>query len=178
MAMSYKGNIILIGMPASGKSTVGVILAKILGKSFIDTDLLIQNKAGARLEEIIEKVGIDRFLQYEEEVLLGINVTDTVISTGGSAVYSDAGMKHLSEGGTLVYLKVGIAELKRRLKGLKERGVVIRPGESLEEMCETRSKLYEKYADMSVSEDGDQIEETVSAVVERTQLLPQSERRE
>ena len=164
--MSRKGNIILIGMPASGKSTVGVILAKICGKDFIDTDLVIHGKAGARLEEIIEKEGIDSFLKYEEEALLGINVTDTVIATGGSAVYSAAAMKHLSEGGTVVYLKVGLDELKRRLNGLKERGVVIRPGESLEEMYGLRSKLYESYADMCVSEDGSRLEDTVSAVAE------------
>ncbi|MCR4586040.1 MAG: hypothetical protein K5686_10000 [Lachnospiraceae bacterium] len=100
-----KGNIILIGMPASGKSTVGVILAKILGKSFIDTDLLIQNKAGTRLQDIIELKGIDSFLKYEEETLLGLNVKDTVISTGGSAVYSAAAMKHLSEGGEVKHLQ-------------------------------------------------------------------------
>ena len=162
-----KGNIILIGMPASGKSTVGVILAKILGKSFIDTDLLIQSKAGARLQDIIEQEGIDSFLKCEEEVLLGIDVTDTVISTGGSAVYSDAGMKHLSESGTVVYLKVGLEELKKRLNALKERGVVIRPGETLEDMYVHRSKLYETYADLCVSEDESRIEDTVCAVIDK-----------
>ncbi|MBO4336714.1 MAG: shikimate kinase [Lachnospiraceae bacterium] len=161
-----KGNIILIGMPASGKSTVGVILAKILGMDFMDTDILIQQSEGARLNEIIEKHGIDAFLDVEQNVLLEINVSDTVIATGGSAVYSEKAMKHLAKGGSIVYLKVELEELKRRLKDIRQRGVVLRAGESLEKMFEIRSALYEEYADITILEDGASIEDTVRAVTD------------
>lgn len=167
--MSYrdvkeKENIILTGMPTSGKSTVGVILAKILGKDFIDSDILIQKREGAALSEIIENKGIDGFLECEEQALLAINVSNTVIATGGSAIYSEAGMKHLSEEAVVIYLKIGQEDLKKRLKSIKERGVVMRPGESLEDMFATRSELYERYADITVEEEGASVEDTVNAV--------------
>ena len=167
--MSYrdvkeKENIILTGMPTSGKSTVGVILAKILGKDFIDSDILIQKREGASLSEIIESKGIDGFLKCEEQALLAINVSNTVIATGGSAIYSEAGMKHLSEEAVVIYLKIGQEDLKKRLKSIKERGVVMRPGESLEDMFAARSELYERYADITVEEEGASVEDTVNAV--------------
>ena len=160
------GNIILIGMPTSGKSTVGVILAKILGKDFIDSDIAIQKREGAALSVIIENKGIDGFLKCEEQALLDIKVSDTVIATGGSAVYSDAAMRQLSKEAVVIYLKIGKEELKKRLKSIKERGVVMRPGESLEDMYAVRSELYERYADMIVEEEGASIEDTVNAAVE------------
>lgn len=167
--MSYrdvkeKENIILTGMPTSGKSTVGVILAKILGKDFIDSDILIQKREGASLSEIIESKGIDGFLKCEEQALLAISVSNTVIATGGSAIYSEAGMKHLSEEAVVIYLKIGQEDLKKRLKSIKERGVVMRPGESLEDMYAARSELYERYADITVEEEGASVEDTVNAV--------------
>ena len=163
---NMRKNIILIGMPASGKSTVGVILAKVLGKDFIDTDIVIQQREGSRLNEIIAHYGIDEFLKKEEQALLSIDVENTVIATGGSAVYSDAAMKHLAAGSTVVYLRILLDELKNRLNDVKERGVVLRPDESIEEMYEKRSKLYEKYADITVIEDGNSIESTVRAAME------------
>lgn len=166
-----KKNIVLIGMPASGKSTVGVILAKILGKDFIDSDIVIQKREGAALSEIIESEGIDGFIKCEEQALLNINVSDTVIATGGSAVYSEAGMKHLSEEAVVIYLKLGLEDLKKRLKRIKERGVVMRPGESLEDMFAARSELYERYADITVKEEGASVEDTVNAVVEALRRL-------
>ncbi len=159
-------NIILIGMPASGKSTVGVILAKIMGMDFIDTDIVIQQREGLRLNEIIDRYGIEEFLKLEERALLDTDVSNTVISTGGSAVYSDAAMKHLSEASKVVYLKIGQDVMKNRLKDIKERGVVLRPGESIDDMYATRSKLYEKYAHVTVSEEGRSVEETVRMVME------------
>ncbi len=163
--MSNRNNIILIGMPASGKSTVGVILAKLLGMDFIDTDIVIQQRYGLRLNEIIERYGIDEFLKREEQTLLSIDVTNTVISTGGSAVYSETAMKHLSEGSKVIYLKVELDDMKNRLKDIKERGVVLRPEESIDKMYKTRSKLYERYADVTVSEVGKSIEDTVHMVM-------------
>ncbi len=158
-------NIILIGMPASGKSTVGVILAKILGMDFVDTDIEIQQKEQARLNEIIERCGVDGFLEKEEQAVLGLDVKRTVVATGGSVVYSDAAMKHLTEGGKIVYLKVEMEDLKKRLKDIRERGVVLRKDESFDSMFETITKLYEKYAQLVVSEDGSSIEDTVQSVI-------------
>ncbi|MBP5607053.1 MAG: shikimate kinase [Lachnospiraceae bacterium] len=157
-------------MPASGKSTVGVILAKILGKDFIDSDIVIQRRESAALSEIIDEKGIDGFLECEERSILDIDVTDTVIATGGSVVYSEAAMKHLSEGAAVIYLKIGPDDLKRRLKSIKERGVVMRPGESLEDMYAVRSGLYERYADITVEEKGASVEDTVNAAIEALRL--------
>jgi shikimate kinase len=154
-------------MPASGKSTVGVIVAKVMGMNFIDSDIVIQQRENAKLNELIEEYGIDDFLKREEQALLSINVNNTVIATGGSAIYSDAGMKHLSNNATIIYLKVSLDNLKDRLTDLKARGVVIRPGESIEQMYATRSVLYEKYADIIVEEKGTSIEDTVCLVMEQ-----------
>lgn len=162
-----KTNIVLIGMPASGKSTVGVILAKVLGMVFIDTDLVIQQKEDSFLYEIINDRGVDGFLACEEEALLSINTVNTVIATGGSAVYSERGMKHLSENGAIIYLKVEKDKLFDRLHEIRERGVVLRDGESLDEMYEERSVLYEKYADIIIDEGESSIEETVRRIIDR-----------
>lgn len=160
-----KQNIVLIGMPASGKSTVGVILAKILGMNFIDTDIVLQQQEGSRLSEIMKTGGVEGFLQTEEKVVLGIRAGNSMIATGGSVVYSDAAMKHLSGGATVVYLKVPFQRLKRRLHDLRGRGVVLWGGESLEEMFAERSVLYERYGDITIEEHG-KVEDTVRAVVE------------
>ncbi len=160
-----KRNVVLIGMPTSGKSTVGVIVAKILGKDFVDTDIVIQQREGKKLCEIIEDRGLDGFLRCEEEALLSIDPENTVIATGGSAVYSDKAMKSLGSGAKVVYLKVGKRELFGRLKEVKERGVVLRDGETLDEMYDERAMLYERYADITISEDGSTIEDTVNRVV-------------
>ena len=162
-----KTNIVLIGMPASGKSTVGVILAKVLGMDFIDTDLVIQQKEDSLLYEIINDRGVEGFLRCEEEALLSINTVNTVIATGGSAVYSERGMKHLSENGAIIYLKVEKDKLFDRLHEIRERGVVLRDGESLDEMYEERSVLYEKYADTIIDEGDSSIEETVRRIIDR-----------
>ncbi|MBQ6660782.1 MAG: shikimate kinase [Lachnospiraceae bacterium] len=164
------GNIILIGMPTSGKSTVGVILAKMLGMDFLDTDIVLQRKEGSKLQTIIETQGIDTFLRKEERAVLGIQTGHSVIATGGSVVYSEAAMKHLSEGGTVVYLKITPEKLKKRLTDVRGRGVVLRPGESLEEMFAERAALYERYGDITVTETGT-IEDTVREVLEELQKL-------
>ncbi len=162
-------NIVLIGMPASGKSTVGVILAKILGMDFIDTDIVIQQREHAKLDQIISERGIDGFLQCEEEALMSIQADNTVISTGGSAVYSDKAMQYLAQSASIVYLKVELARLQTRLNNLQERGVVLQPGETIENLYETRSVLYEKYADITISEEGLSVEETVRKVMKEVQ---------
>lgn len=159
-----KTNIVLIGMPASGKSTVGVILAKVLGKKFIDTDLVIQQRENALLADIIKEKGVEGFMKSEEEAILSVDENNTVIATGGSAVYGEKAMEHLKENGTVIYLKVEKAELFKRLKNIKERGVVLKQGETLEEMYDNRSVLYEKYADIIIEERKCTIEETIEKI--------------
>ena len=144
-------NIILIGMPSSGKSTAGVLLAKTLGYGFIDTDLLIQNEQKALLCDIIAAKGAEEFLR---------------IAPGGSAVYGERAMLHFREIGTVVYLKLSEREIERRLHNIVLRGVVMRtPGESVAQLYAERVPLYEKYAHVTVSCDGLSLEETVSAIV-------------
>ena len=159
-----KNNIVLIGMPASGKSTVGVILAKVLGKKFIDTDLVIQLREDALLADIIKEKGVEGFMKSEEEAILSVGENNTVIATGGSAVYGEKAMEHLKKNGTVIYLKVEKDELFKRLKNIKERGVVLKPGETLEEMYDNRSVLYEKYADIIIEERESTIEETIEKI--------------
>ena len=160
-----KSNIILIGMPTSGKSTVGVIAAKILGLNFIDTDLVIQQREGKLLCEIIDNYGIEGFLKCEESAILSLQETGALIATGGSVVYSEAAMHHLKQDGIIVYLKVDQNELFKRLHNVKERGVVLRPNETIEEMYRERCILYKKYADIIIDEGEKNLEETVAEVV-------------
>ncbi len=166
MCKAAANNIVLIGMPASGKSTVGVILAKILGMDFLDTDLLIQKRSGMRLPDLIEAKGISGFMSVEEEVCASVDVRDTVIATGGSVVYGRRAMEHLKHIGTVVYLKVGYEILMQRLHNVRQRGVVLKEGQSVSELYKERTVLYEAYADITVSEEGREIEETVTAVAE------------
>ncbi|MBR5897003.1 MAG: shikimate kinase [Lachnospiraceae bacterium] len=159
-----KTNIVLIGMPASGKSTVGVILAKVSGKKFIDTDLVIQQRENALLAEIIKEKGVEGFMKSEEEAILSVDENNTVIATGGSAVYGEKAMEHLKENGTVIYLKFEKGELFKRLHNIKERGVVLKPGETIGEMYDNRSVLYEKYADIVIEERDSTIEETIEKI--------------
>jgi len=161
-----KNNIVLIGMPASGKSTVGVILAKVLGMSFTDTDLIVQQRENALLSEIIAKEGTEGFLKKEENAILSIHPNNSVIATGGSAVYGEEAMKHLGRLGRIVYLKVSKKKLFLRLKNIKQRGVVLRNGESLEDMYEERSILYDRYADIVIEENNNTLEETLKVLIE------------
>ena len=157
-------NIILIGMPASGKSTVGVILAKLLGYDFIDTDLVIQRREGFRLSEIIDKRGIDGFLKAEEGACLALEAENSVIATGGSVVYSAAAMERFRGMGRVVYLEVDFDTLCLRLSDIRGRGVVLRPGQTLKMLWEERTPLYQKYADIAVREGVGTLEDTVDRV--------------
>jgi len=143
-------NIVLIGMPACGKSVTGVVLAKILKMKFIDTDLLIQEEAGKGLQNIISEDGIDAFKALEEKVLKGLNAENAVISTGGSAIYYDEAMQHLKENGVVVYIKANLKTVKSRLRNIKTRGVAMGKGQTLDDLYKQRVPLYEKYADITV----------------------------
>ena len=157
-------NLILIGMPASGKSTAGVVLAKLLGYRFLDTDLLIQSREGSRLPEILADRGVDGFLATEEAACVSIQAEHCVIATGGSVVYSEAAMAHLKSLGCIVYLEVELETLTGRLRDIQSRGVVLRPGQTLAELYRERVILYEKYADLVVHEAGGTLEDTVMQV--------------
>lgn len=160
-----KGNLIFIGMPASGKSTVGVVVAKQLGKRFVDSDLLIQEQEGKLLREIIAEVGEEEFLKIESHVNCNINVVNSVISPGGSVIYCEEAMEHFKKIGTIVYLKVSFQTIKRRIKDPKKRGVVLRTDQTLRNLYDERVRLYEKYADITISEDGCRIDETIVNVL-------------
>ena len=162
-----KSNIILIGMSGAGKSTLSVLLAKALGMSFTDTDLLIQQKSGKLLQHIIEKEGIPRFLQLEEEVLCSLSVTHTVIATGGSAVYSLRGMQHLKESGRVIYLSLPYEEVEKRLSNITTRGIVFLHHSTLQEVYEERLPLYEHYADLTFCCKGQDVEDSVSGLIAR-----------
>lgn len=159
-----KTNIVLIGMPASGKSTIGVILAKVLGMDFMDTDLLIQKQTGKRLAVLIEELGEQGFIALEEQILSQIDTENTIISTGGSAVYGMAAMEHFKTDSCIVYLEVSFAELEKRLSDIKGRGVVLKAGQTLEDLYLERIPLYEKYADRIFDESGKTVEDMVSAI--------------
>ncbi|MBE5858885.1 MAG: shikimate kinase [Butyrivibrio sp.] len=156
-----KDNIILIGMPASGKSTMGVVLAKILGYSFLDADLVIQKREGRKLSEIIEEQGIEYFIEIENRINSEIEDERCVIATGGSVVYGKEAMEHYKNIGTIVYLKVGMEELTKRLFDVKQRGVVMREGQTLLSLYNERSTLYERYADITIDEKNHNLEEVV-----------------
>ena len=160
-----KDNITLIGMPGVGKSTVGVVLAKVLGYRFLDSDLEIQEQTGKLLHELIEEYGGDGFLEIENRVNAGLEVSRSVIATGGSAVYGKEAMEHFKKIGTVVYLKVSYQTIKRRIRNPKKRGVVLREGQTFKDLYNERVPYFEKYADITVCEDGCRIEETIENVL-------------
>ena len=163
--MKQQENVILIGMSGAGKSTLGVLLAKALGKSFVDTDLIIQQHTGMRLQEILDTRGVDAVLQVEEEVVSGLDLRDTVIATGGSVVYSDKAMQALRKSGVTVYLQVPYDRLIKRLTNVSTRGIVFKNRNDLRSVYEERLPLYEGYADLTLEcGDGD-VEQTLEKLL-------------
>ena len=171
MKTEKKKNVVLIGMPGAGKSTIGVILAKVLGKDFIDADLVIQKKEGRLLREIIEQEGPDGFLAVEERVNAGICPDAAVIATGGSVVYGQRAMAHLGRIGAIVYLKLSYPAVESRLRDIRGRGVVLRDGQTLLDLYRERAVLYERYADVTVEEDGLGVEETLEKTLQALEML-------
>ena len=159
-------NITLIGMPGAGKSSIGVVLAKVLGYQFIDSDLIIQKEEKRTLSEIIEQDGPEGFKAVENRVNASIQVENTVIATGVSVVYCDEAMQHLRSEGVVVYLKISLHLLSKRLGNLKGRGVLLKDGQTLESLYEERTPLYEKYADIIVDEEDKDLEGSLQLVLE------------
>lgn len=162
-------NLVLIGMPGVGKSTIGVVLAKVIGYQFIDSDLVIQEKEKRLLHEIIAKEGIDGFIEIENKINASLLVEQSVIATGGSVVYCKDAMKHLKSIGQIVYLKLSYQQLEKRLSDIKGRGVVLRDGQTLRDIYDERTALYEKYADIIIDEERLTIEETITKITEAIQ---------
>jgi len=158
-------NIIIIGMPGAGKSTMGVVLAKTLGRNFIDTDIVIQERAGRLLQEIIDDEGPEAFLEIEEKILLSLHCRNAVIATGGSVVFSENAMEHVKVSGVVIYLKISCEEMVRRLSNITTRGIVLVAGQSLPEMYAQRIPLYEKYADITIDCSDDDFENCIGNVI-------------
>lgn len=169
--MAEKNNIILVGMPGAGKSTVGVVLAKIRGCRFLDSDLLIQEKYDALLHELIAKYGTEGFWKIEEEVNASIRTRRTVIATGGSVIYGPAAMAHFKEIGTIVYLKLSCETIRGRLGDLNKRGVTLRSGQTLDDLYRERVPLYEKYADITIDCEKKKIREIAEELGNRSELV-------
>ena len=161
-------NIILTGMPGSGKSTIGVLLAKAMGYQFLDVDLLIQEREGALLQEILDGRGVDAFLDAEEAAVRSLDCRRTVIAPGGSAVCRERAARHLSQLGLIVYLNVSLEELTRRIRNLSSRGIAMQPGQTLADVMAYRDPLYRKYAGLVVDcPDGQVLDQKARLVLER-----------
>ncbi|MCD8381004.1 MAG: shikimate kinase [Lachnospiraceae bacterium] len=161
MKNKNKHNIILIGMPGAGKSTVGVVLAKRIGYRFLDSDLVIQERTGKLLHQLMEIHGLDGFLRIENQVNASLDCDGYVIATGGSAVYGLEAMDHLKDIGTVVYLKLSYREIEERVGDLNARGVAMKPSQTLLSLYEERCPLYEQYADLVVECEGKQVRHIV-----------------
>ena len=157
-------NIILIGMPGSGKSSVGVVLAKALGFGFLDVDLLIQAREGALLQNILDTRGVEAFLDVESEAVRSVSCRGTVIAPGGSCVCREDAMEHLRSLGTVVYLRLSLGEVEGRIHNLATRGIALQPGQTIADVYRYRTPLYERYAHITVEADGQSLAETVEAV--------------
>ncbi|MBR6392553.1 MAG: shikimate kinase [Eubacterium sp.] len=160
-----KQNVVLIGMPASGKSTCGVIAAKVLLKNFFDTDLLVQGLEQSRLQELIDTRGTDYFFEAEEKAILSLQLEATVIATGGSVIYSEKAMQHLKSLGKVIYLRMSYEKMLERINDLTTRGIVVKKGTTLLDMYNERIPLYEKYADCIIDCDRNTVEETVEEII-------------
>ncbi|NLJ90159.1 MAG: shikimate kinase [Clostridiales bacterium] len=158
-------NIVLIGMPGVGKSTIGVILAKVLGYKFIDSDLLIQEQEKCLLKDIIENNGLEGFIEIENQVNSEIETNKTVIATGGSVIYGKEAMEHLGKIGTIVYLELSLDILEKRLGDMKQRGVALKEGQTLESLYLERCPLYEEYADIIINCDEKTVEEVLASII-------------
>lgn len=165
-------NLVLIGMPGAGKSTMGVILAKTLGRTFIDTDIVAQETSGRLLQEIIDEDGTDAFLKTEETTILSLHGHHAVIATGGSVVFSTKAMQHLKKDGIVIYLDISFDEMVRRLNNIMTRGIVLATGQSLRDMYNQRVPFYEKYADITINCSGIDFETCIGNILDELRKFP------
>jgi len=170
MARGNQSNIVLIGMPGCGKSTVGVVLAKVMGYKFIDSDILIQEMENRKLSDILEESGQETFNQIENRINASIKTDKTVIATGGSAVFGEKAMEHLKGTGLVVYIRLPYAEIEKRLGDLAERGISMKEGQTLKDIYEERSPLYEKYGDVILDTQGLEIRDAVKMIAENIRI--------
>ncbi|MBR4766317.1 MAG: shikimate kinase [Clostridia bacterium] len=157
-------NIVLIGMPGCGKSTCGVLLSKLVCKAFVDTDLIIQQSENRLLQQIINESGADYFVQTEERIISSLKLENSVIATGGSVVCYENAMKNLSENAVIVYLKISYDGMMKRITNLNTRGILLREGESMRDMFDSRQALYEKYAQITVDCEEEAVEKNVEKI--------------
>ncbi len=158
-------NIVLIGMPGCGKSTVGVILAKTIGVNFIDTDILIQQREGKLLQNIIDTDGIEKFLDCEAAAVKSLDCENSVIATGGSVVFREEAIEHLKKNGKIFYLNVQLDEIKSRLNNISTRGIAAQKGKSVDEIYKEREQLYKKYADYILDLENSSVEQTIEKIL-------------
>lgn len=161
-----RSNIALIGMPGAGKSTIGILLAKETGKGFVDTDILVQTRERKTLQQLLDEQGYMQLRTIEEQVLLNLDEADTVIATGGSAVHSKAGVQHLASGAVIVYLEATMQVLRQRIRNYSSRGIARQPAQTFEELFAERTKLYQKYADITVNCEGVSPEQVVAGIMD------------
>ena len=167
MKNSKATSIVLIGMPGAGKSTLGILLAKELGMGFVDTDVAIQVREGRTLQEILDSSNYLNLRRIEEQVLLSEEIHRKVVATGGSAVYSEAGMARLKDGATVVFLDVPLEELQQRISNFDSRGIARKPNQSLKSLFEERCKLYRHYADIAVDCNQQSLEQSLKSVTQQ-----------
>lgn len=160
-------NLILIGMPGAGKSTVGVVLAKRMGLGFVDTDLLIQMRSGKLLQDLIDGAGLEAFRTIEEQTLCEFDVCNAVVATGGSAIYSDAAMEHLAAIGTIIFLDVSLTDLEQRLSDMSTRGLVIDPEATLADLYAERQPLYQRWAGITIDTRDKNLEQVVEEICQQ-----------
>ena len=159
-------NIVLIGMPTSGKTTIGTELSAVIGYGYIDSDSVIVARSGKNLRDLIAELGNDGYLDFEAKVNAEISANRCVIATGGSAIYRETGMNKIKQNATVVYVKISYEEMNKRLGDIAARGVVLKEGFTLYDMYKERVPLYEKYADITVEIDGKTLVECVNLVKE------------
>ena len=159
-------NVVLIGMPACGKSTLGVLLAKVLMMDFVDTDLLLQRKSGRPLQQMVDELGSDGFSQVEEDFVASLSLENTVIATGGSVALEERAMAHLKENSVILFVKLSYESIEQRLKNISTRGIAMKKGQTLKDLYDLRQPFYHKWADLIVEADGQEIEQTVAQLVD------------
>ncbi len=157
-------NLTLIGMPGCGKSTIGVVLAKTLGYEFMDVDLIIQKRQGALLQELLNAHGTEAFLDMERDAVLSVQCAHTVLAPGGSCVLREEAMAHLKDLGKIIYLRLSLPAVTRRISNLADRGIAFGPGQTLADVYAQRTPLYQRWADITIDADGQQVAQTLQAV--------------